>query len=125
MTRMMSGRDMECSESVVGDRLSVLSRPRGADASRGWLRTHDREPITGNSRGRAGHIEFYFCKIKAVTIPNMPWSLSAWGRMWQWKAQVPGLLQLTTTSHRSPGAMLRVSHFHGAGTGQPSLAMTV
>ena len=36
--------------------------------------------------------------------------------MWQWNAHVPGLLQLTITSHRSPGATLSVSHFHGAGS---------
>ena len=53
--------------------------------------------------------------ISAVTIPIMPCGDSACGRMWQWNAHVPGLVQRTITSHRSPGAMLRVSHFHGAG----------
>src|SRR5665647_1401796 len=41
--------------------------------------------------------------------------------MWQWKAHVPGLLQLTTPSQRSSGALLSVSHFHGFDKGHPSL----
>jgi hypothetical protein len=55
------------------------------------------------------------CTTSAVTIPYIPCSDSAWGRMWQWNAQVPGLVAFTITSHRSPGAMLSVSHFQGAG----------
>src|SRR5215210_8550139 len=67
----------------------------------------------------------YFSTMSAVTIPNMPFGISAWGRMWQWNAHTPGLLQFTITSQRSPGATLSVSHFQGAGCGQPSLSITV
>ena len=56
----------------------------------------------------------------AVTIPNIPVGPSACGRMWQWKAHVPGFVQCTIVSHRSPGAMLSVSHFHGLSSSQPS-----
>jgi hypothetical protein len=45
----------------------------------------------------------------AVTMPNMPSGDSAWLRMWQWKAQVPGSVARTRTSMRWPGATGMVS----------------
>src|SRR5207237_9795017 len=62
---------------------------------------------------------YAFWTTSAVTMPNMPCIDSACGRMWQWNAQVPGLLHFTMTSQRSPGATLRVTTFHGAATGRP------
>ena len=46
-------------------------------------------------------------------MPNMPCSLSAWLRMWQWNAQIPGSVASTMISKRWPGAMLSVSHIVG------------
>jgi hypothetical protein len=42
----------------------------------------------------------YSSTISAVTMPNMPCSLSAWLRMWQWKAQIPGSVASTMVSKR-------------------------
>ena len=41
--------------------------------------------------------------MKAVTMPNMPLSDSAWVRMWQWNAHTPGFVACTSTEYRSPG----------------------
>ena len=30
--------------------------------------------------------------MKVVTMPSMPFGPSAWVRMWQWNAQIPGVL---------------------------------
>ncbi len=62
----------------------------------------------------------YSSTISAVTMPNIPSSLSAWLRMWQWKAQTPGSVASTSASKRWPGAMLRVSHLYGWGSSHPS-----
>src|SRR5438093_7238169 len=62
--------------------------------------------------------------MSAVTMPNIPVDASAWPRMWQWKAHAPGASATTMASHRSPGAMLSVSHLNGCGSGYPSRAKT-
>ena len=51
----------------------------------------------------------YSSTTMAVTMPNMPCLLSAWLRMWQWKAQTPGSSGSAMQSTRWPGAMLTVS----------------
>src|SRR5579872_216401 len=61
---------------------------------------------------------------RALNIPNMPSGPSAWERMWQWNAHVPGLSASTMASHRSKGAMVSVSHRNGWGSGYPSRANT-
>jgi hypothetical protein len=47
--------------------------------------------------------------MKAVTMPYMPSSVSAWVRMWQWKTHAPTCSAVTSTEYRSPGATLTVS----------------
>ena len=39
--------------------------------------------------------------VKTVTMPNMPLTDSAWDRMWQWNAHVPGFVACTSTVYRS------------------------
>jgi len=51
----------------------------------------------------------YSATMSAVTMPNIPWSLSAWLRMWQWNAQTPTSVASTIASNRWPGAILSVS----------------
>ena len=43
--------------------------------------------------------------MNVVTMPNIPSSLSAWVRMWQWNAQTPtcSAVGRTSTVYRSPG----------------------
>ena len=63
--------------------------------------------------------------MNVVTMPNMPLGPSAWVRMWQWKAQMPGVLfgprksfvTCTSVLNRWPGATMSVSSVYGAGTG--------
>src|SRR3989304_3583792 len=56
-------------------------------------------------------------------MPNMPAGPSACGRMWQWKAQAPGLRHSITASQRSPGLTPRVSQVKAAlPKGEPSRA---
>jgi hypothetical protein len=62
-------------------------------------------PWYGSSRAGSDHSS----TMKAVTIPYMPSSLSAWVRMWQWKAHTPTSSASTSTEYRSPGATLTVS----------------
>ena len=52
--------------------------------------------------------------MRVLTMPNMPLWPSAWGRMWQWNAQIPGVVALIRTSQRSPGLTPRVSHSNDA-----------
>ena len=53
----------------------------------------------------------YSSTISAVTMPNMPCSLSAWVRMWQWKAQTPGSVASTMRLEALAGRDVeRVAH---------------
>jgi hypothetical protein len=55
--------------------------------------------------------------MSVVTIPNMPFGPSAWVSMWQWNAQMPGVLfgprksdvTWTRVVNRWPGAIDSVS----------------
>lgn len=59
--------------------------------------------------GEASLPASYSSTMKTVTIPNMPCSLSAWERMWQWNAHGPTSVASIKTSNRCPGAIFRVS----------------
>ena len=79
------------------------------------------ESASGPARGGRARVVSrgggYGWTMSAVTMPNIPFGVSAWGRMWQWNAHVPGLSASIITSHRSPGATFSVSHFQGMGWG--------
>jgi hypothetical protein len=54
--------------------------------------------------------------MSVVTISNIPWSPSAWFRMWQWYAHAPfwSSVGCTSTVQRSPGATAPTSSGHCA-----------
>ena len=58
-------------------------------------------PLPGEDRGPTArgreHAQVGYSTIRAVTIPNMPSSLSAWVRMWQCSTHTPGSVACTST----------------------------
>jgi hypothetical protein len=110
--------DANNSIGILDDRYSVV-----AFIKQEGQRISPRRPMVYRTY-RSGHDFFRvhrqhplrYATISAVTMPNMPISLSACERMWQWNAHTRSSVHSTIASIRWPGAMFTVSHLYGGFT---------
>jgi len=130
--RRAHGRPSGCGYGRPGHRRGrgrprgrVDSSPRGGGASDRSGRSHRFECDAGgvaaaehqHHDGRSARRPAAHWTTRAVTMPNMPFSFSACGRMWQCQTHVPGSVAWMRTVYRSPGATVTVSSEDGLASG--------